>query len=116
MKLPIRSPHCLHCADAHLTSRHKLMNPLNFHWHSPILRRIFIAPAMCRALSGNRRIHIQQARRNPMNPLDSVKGSIVTGVIIAIVIAVALSGGFVFNEFSLARWLHYLAGVMWIGL
>lgn len=51
-----------------------------------------------------------------MNPLDSVKGSIVTGVIVAVIIAVALSGGFVFNEFSLARWIHYLAGVMWIGL
>ena len=51
-----------------------------------------------------------------MNPLDSVKGSIATGAILAIVIAVALSGGVVFNEFALARWLHYLAGVMWIGL
>ena len=54
-----------------------------------------------------------------MNPLDSVKGSIVTGVIVAFIIAVvisAFSGGVVFNELSLARWIHYLAGVMWIGL
>ena len=51
-----------------------------------------------------------------MNPLDSVKGSIVTGVIVAVIIAAALSGGFIFNELSLARWIHYLAGVMWIGL
>jgi len=51
-----------------------------------------------------------------MNPLNSVKGSIIAGVIVAIIIAVIISGGVSFNEFSLARWIHYLAGVMWIGL
>ena len=50
-----------------------------------------------------------------MNPLNTVKGSIIVGVIIAVVIAVAVSGAG-FNELSLARWIHYLAGVMWIGL
>jgi uncharacterized membrane protein len=51
-----------------------------------------------------------------MNPLTSVKGSIATGVIIAIVIAVLVTGGWVWNELGLARWLHILAGITWIGL
>jgi uncharacterized membrane protein len=50
-----------------------------------------------------------------MNPLNSVKGSIITGVIIALVIA-ALVGGVTWNELSLARWVHIISGVMWIGL
>jgi uncharacterized membrane protein len=50
-----------------------------------------------------------------MNPLNTVKGSIILGVALAVVIAVAISGGG-WSEVSLARWLHYLAGVMWIGL
>lgn len=49
-----------------------------------------------------------------MNPLNSVKGSIATGFVVAILLALAIGGGW--NEFALARWLHYLAGVMWIGL
>ena len=51
-----------------------------------------------------------------MNPLNSVKGSIIAGVVIAVAIALLVSGGLHFNEFSLARWLHFLSGVMWIGL
>ncbi len=50
-----------------------------------------------------------------MNPLNSVKGAITTGVILAILLALAISPT-AFNEFQLARWLHILAGVMWIGL
>src|SRR5690606_31926955 len=49
-----------------------------------------------------------------MNPLNSVKGSIAAGFIIAIAIAALLGTGW--NEFALARWLHYLSGIMWIGL
>jgi uncharacterized membrane protein len=49
-----------------------------------------------------------------MNPLNSVKGSIAVGFVAALVIALVISGGW--NELSLARWLHYLSGVMWIGL
>jgi uncharacterized membrane protein len=50
-----------------------------------------------------------------MNPLNSVRGAITTGVIVAIVIMVLIppTG---FQELGLARWLHILAGVMWIGL
>jgi len=49
-----------------------------------------------------------------MNPLDSIKGSIIVGVVIAVAIAAAIQPGL--NLPSLARWLHILSGVMWIGL
>ena len=50
-----------------------------------------------------------------MNPLTSVKGSLITGFVIAILFAVfAVDGGW--NELGLARWLHIIAGITWIGL
>ena len=55
-----------------------------------------------------------------MNPLNSVKGAISTGVVLAVVVSVLLtlcSGGELgFHHALLGRWLHILAGVMWIGL
>jgi uncharacterized membrane protein len=50
-----------------------------------------------------------------MNPLNSVRGAIITGVIVAAVITVAIPQS-AFNEMGLIRWLHILSGVMWIGL
>jgi uncharacterized membrane protein len=50
-----------------------------------------------------------------MNPLNTVKGAITTGVIIAVIIIAGLNTG-AFNELGLARWLHILAGITWIGL
>jgi len=50
-----------------------------------------------------------------MNPLNSVRGSIITGVIIALLIALAIQPT-AFHELGLARWLHVMSGVMWIGL
>jgi uncharacterized membrane protein len=50
-----------------------------------------------------------------MNPLNSVKGAVTTGVILTIVLLFALQPT-AFNHLSLARWLHILTGVMWIGL
>jgi uncharacterized membrane protein len=55
-----------------------------------------------------------------MNPLNSVKGAITTGVIIAAIALIALHAtlGYSYstNELAVARWLHILSGVMWIGL
>ncbi len=57
-----------------------------------------------------------------MNPLNSVKGAMTTGFVIAIVVSVALTTAsgtghyFVFYGARLGRWLHILSGVMWIGL
>jgi len=51
-----------------------------------------------------------------MNPLNTIKGSIITGFIIAIVIAAVIGHGINVNVPSIARWLHIISGVMWIGL
>ncbi len=55
-----------------------------------------------------------------MNPLMSVTGAIVTGVILALLISIGVAEmgtvGMHFNELGLARWLHILAGITWIGL
>jgi uncharacterized membrane protein len=54
-----------------------------------------------------------------MNPLTSITGTIVTGIILAVLIIVGIevgSAGLHFNELSFARWFHILSGIMWIGL
>lgn len=53
-----------------------------------------------------------------MNPLKSVTGTIVSGFILAAIIAVLLPsvGSFKFNLASMMAWFHVLAGVLWIGL
>lgn len=50
-----------------------------------------------------------------MNPLNSVKGALTAGFLLAILLTFAISPTY-FNEVQLARWLHILSGVMWIGL
>ena len=50
-----------------------------------------------------------------MNPLDTVNGTIIAGVILAILIGV-LSMGAAFNVASLIVWIHVLSGITWIGL
>ncbi len=51
-----------------------------------------------------------------MNPLDKISGTIITGLVISVIIAVgsSLAGPSVAN--SLVIWLHVAAGVAWIGL
>jgi uncharacterized membrane protein len=55
-----------------------------------------------------------------MHPINSVKGAITTGVVIAIVIGIALvawaGNPITFLLVPADRWLHILSGVMWIGL
>src|SRR5215510_10989338 len=50
-----------------------------------------------------------------MNPLNSIPAGILAGVLLAILVFVLIPGSG-FNEFSLARWLHILSGIMWVGL
>ncbi len=50
-----------------------------------------------------------------MNPLNSIQGTIIAGVVLAVVIALATMGVSA-NEQSMIMWLHVLAGVTWIGL
>jgi uncharacterized membrane protein len=55
-----------------------------------------------------------------MHPLNSVKGAITTGVVLAIVIGVLLAvwGGAApaLHPIRMDRWLHIISGVTWIGL
>ncbi len=50
-----------------------------------------------------------------MNPLNSVKGSVITGFVIAILFAIYVVDG-AWNELGLARWFHILSGITWIGI
>ena len=50
-----------------------------------------------------------------MNPLTSIKGTIITGFILAAIIVFAggMSG---FSILNIEVWLHVIAGITWIGL
>ncbi len=50
-----------------------------------------------------------------MNPLTTVRGAMTTGFVAAVVLALLISPT-TFHELGLARWLHILAGITWIGL
>jgi uncharacterized membrane protein len=50
-----------------------------------------------------------------MNPLNSVRGAVTTGFVLAIVLALLIAPT-TFHELGLARWLHIVAGITWIGL
>jgi uncharacterized membrane protein len=50
-----------------------------------------------------------------MNPLNTIQGTIIAGIVLAIVIAAAVMG-VDFNELSLIVWIHVGAGITWIGL
>lgn len=49
-----------------------------------------------------------------MNPLKSVPGTIILGFVVAIVIALLVTGPG--NVMSLVVWLHVFTGIIWIGL
>lgn len=42
--------------------------------------------------------------------------ALITGIVLAVILAIALSQGVDFNQLAFARWLHIVAGVFWIGL
>jgi uncharacterized membrane protein len=50
-----------------------------------------------------------------MNPLNTVRGAITTGFVAALVVSLLISPT-AFGELSLARWLHIVTGITWIGL
>jgi uncharacterized membrane protein len=50
-----------------------------------------------------------------MNPLSSVRGTIIAGIVLAIIIAL-VDLSFSFNVDTLIVWIHVLSGVTWIGL
>jgi uncharacterized membrane protein len=52
-----------------------------------------------------------------MNPLNTIKGTLISGFVLAIVIALALNMGLgTVNWLTVVRWIHILAGITWIGL
>ena len=51
-----------------------------------------------------------------MNPLDKISGTLVTGLVLAIVLVVALGGDQPFNLDMVLRWVHIATGIAWIGL
>ena len=50
-----------------------------------------------------------------MNPLSSVSGVIIGGIVLSVIIAAATSG-VAFNVGSFIIWVHVMAGITWIGL
>ncbi len=50
-----------------------------------------------------------------MNPLKTVAGTIIAGIVLAVIIALA-TDGITLNWGSLIVWIHVLAGITWIGL
>ena len=50
-----------------------------------------------------------------MNPLNSVNGTIISGIILAVLLGLVTTGVNI-NPASLMIWIHVLAGITWIGL
>ena len=50
-----------------------------------------------------------------MNPLNTINGTIIAGVVLAVLIGL-VSMGVSLNAASLIVWIHVLAGITWIGL
>jgi len=52
-----------------------------------------------------------------MNPLTSVLGSVITGLVLVVLLLVAIAGHSVgISGLHIDRWLHIVSGVTWIGL
>lgn len=51
-----------------------------------------------------------------MNPLNSIPGTIIAGVVVAILIGLGFAPAVDLVPWSLVVWLHVLAGTVWIGL
>ena len=53
-----------------------------------------------------------------MNPLNTIKGTLIAGLVLAVVIALVTQGNAISGAWanSLIIWLHVVAGITWIGL
>lgn len=51
-----------------------------------------------------------------MNPLDSIKGTLIAGVVLALALVAAFTDSYDVNGQMMVRWLHIAAGIAWIGL
>ena len=50
------------------------------------------------------------------NPLDSIKGTIIAGVILSVIVIFALASSPASIYYGILRWFHAIAGIAWIGL
>jgi uncharacterized membrane protein len=58
---------------------------------------------------------------NNVNPLSSIKGVWIAGILLSVLLAVGVNlslGGsaFAFNHQAFLRWVHIIAGIVWVGL
>lgn len=51
-----------------------------------------------------------------MNPLKSIKGTIIAGVVLAVIIILAMGRAGTVNPWEFWVWVHVLVGITWIGL
>lgn len=51
-----------------------------------------------------------------MNPLKTVTGTLVSGLILAIIFTFMLGGGSAINGLEIMVWVHVFVGIIWIGL
>ncbi|MDH3546257.1 MAG: urate hydroxylase PuuD [Gammaproteobacteria bacterium] len=51
-----------------------------------------------------------------MNPLKSIPGTIIAGLVLAVVLVLVTKGNHAADPSSIIIWLHVLAGITWIGL
>lgn len=51
-----------------------------------------------------------------MNPLKSIKGTIIAGIVLAIITTLALGRAGTVNPWEFWVWVHVLVGITWIGL
>lgn len=51
-----------------------------------------------------------------MNPLETIKGTLIAGLVLALALAAVISQHTGVNALGIVRWVHIGAGVAWIGL
>lgn len=51
-----------------------------------------------------------------MNPLKSVTGTLVAGLVLAIIFTLLLGGGSAINIQEIVVWIHVFVGIIWIGI
>jgi uncharacterized membrane protein len=51
-----------------------------------------------------------------MNPLRSISGTIISGIVLSVIIIFALGRGGAINPWEFWVWVHVLVGITWIGL